>query len=142
MTSFQISVTPSRRAAARLVARVRREIQKALAEEARASGLNQSEIARRIGVHRSVINRELRGVKDMTIGRVGELGWAMGREAMFALPEIKNNRQSNMSSQSPVVCSEQTVSGTLATVRAADQTMTTSAAKSANVRIAKIVEPA
>ena len=48
MTSFQISVTPSRRAAARFVMRVRRAFQKALAEEGCASGLTQSEIAQRL----------------------------------------------------------------------------------------------
>jgi predicted XRE-type DNA-binding protein len=75
--------------------RVRRAFQKALAEEARASGLTQSEIARRLGVHRSVINRELRGTKDITLGRVGELAWAMGREISFELPKIHHTTDSN-----------------------------------------------
>ena len=63
MPSFQISVTPSRRAAARFVIRVRRALLKALAEEKARRGLSQSEMARLIGVHRSVIHRELRGQK-------------------------------------------------------------------------------
>lgn len=88
MTSFQISVSPSRRAAARFVMQVRRAFQKALAEEARASGLTQAEIARRLSVHRSVISRELMGTKDITLGRVGELASAMGRQPTFELPRI------------------------------------------------------
>lgn len=86
MTSFQIGITPSRRAAARFVLAVRRALLKALAEEAKERGLTQSDIAREIGVHRSVINRELRGHKDITLGRVAELAFAMGRDTVFELP--------------------------------------------------------
>jgi plasmid maintenance system antidote protein VapI len=85
MTSFQISVSPSRRAAARFVEGVRRAIQKALAEENQRSGITQSDIARKIGVHRSVINREIRGYKDITLGRVAELAHALGRVPHFDL---------------------------------------------------------
>lgn len=85
MTSFQISITPNKRAAARFVTNVRRAIQKALAEENAKSGVTQSDLARAIGVHRSVINREIRGQKDLTLGRVAELAWAMGRKPFFEL---------------------------------------------------------
>ena len=85
MPSFQLTISPSRRVATRFINKVRRSIQKALLEEQRASGLTQSEIARRIGVHRSVINREIRGQKDLTLGRVAELAYALGREPSFEL---------------------------------------------------------
>jgi len=87
MPSFRISVTPSRRAAGRFVTQVRRSLQKAYAEEKKKSGLTQTDIARAIKVHRSVINRELRGHKDITVGRAGELAWAMGRVATFGCLE-------------------------------------------------------
>jgi len=87
MPSFRTTVTPSRRAAARFVQDVRRAIQEALAEEEARRGLTQSDIARAIGVHRSVINREIRGYKDMTLGRVAELAWAMGRMPAVDLPQ-------------------------------------------------------
>ena len=77
MVSFQISLTPSRRAAGRFINEVRRKLQKALVEEAERTGLTQSDIARELNVHRSVINRELRGYKDITLGRVAELAHAM-----------------------------------------------------------------
>jgi plasmid maintenance system antidote protein VapI len=83
MPSFQITLTPSRRAAARFVTGVRRSLQKALATQQRASGLTKSDIARAIGVHRSVINRELNGYKDLTLGRVAELTWALGGVPVF-----------------------------------------------------------
>lgn len=86
MTSFQIGISPSRRAAGRFISRVRRKLQRALVEEGERSGVNQSKIADAIGVHRSVISRELNGRQDITLGRLAELAWAMGREIEFSLP--------------------------------------------------------
>lgn len=88
MPSFQTSITPSRREAGRYVTHVRRSIQKALAEEHQRRGLTQSDIARTIGVHRSVINREIRGYKDITLSRVAELAYALGRKPTFDLPLV------------------------------------------------------
>src|SRR6266481_7200850 len=96
MPSFQISITPSRRVAARFVSGIRRKILKALEEENKKRGLKQTDLARAINVHRSVINRELRGKKDMTVGRVAELAWALGRTPSFDLPEATNRAGSNL----------------------------------------------
>jgi plasmid maintenance system antidote protein VapI len=85
MSSFQIAITPSRRAAARFIAQVRRTVQKVLAEEEAEDGIRQADIARSIGVHRSVIHREIRGHKDLTLGRLAEIAWALGREPTFDL---------------------------------------------------------
>ena len=85
MTSFQIAISPSKRAAGRFMSKVRRALQRALVEEQATSGINQSAIADAIGVHRSVISRELNGRQDITLGRVAELAWSMGREIDFQL---------------------------------------------------------
>lgn len=85
MPSFQIAIKPSRRAAGRFVSRVRTALQRALIEEGARTGINQSKIADEIGVHRSVISRELNGRQDITLGRVAELASALGREIEFAL---------------------------------------------------------
>jgi transcriptional regulator with XRE-family HTH domain len=85
--SLQITITPSKRAAGRFVSKVRRAIQKALAEEQIENGTTQSDIARAIGVNRSVISREVRGHKDLTLSRVGEIAQALGRTADFSLPK-------------------------------------------------------
>ncbi|PPQ17932.1 hypothetical protein CV770_18365 [Bradyrhizobium sp. AC87j1] len=87
MPSFRIAVEPNRRAAARFVQQVRRALQKALEEEQRKRGLSQAEIARLLKVNRSVINRELKGFKDITLGRVGELAWALGRQPRFSIED-------------------------------------------------------
>src|SRR5690349_21278019 len=90
MPSLQITITPDKRAAARFVGKVRRAIQKAYIEEQRKSGVSQSDIARALGVHRSVINRELKGFKDLTLGRVAQLAWALGRAPTFSLePKVE-----------------------------------------------------
>lgn len=89
MTSFQIAISPSRRAAGRFISRVRRSLQRALVEEGERQQINQSKIADAIGVHRSVISRELNGRQDITLGRVAELAWALGREIEFNLVEPK-----------------------------------------------------
>jgi len=85
MTSFQIAISPSKRAAGRFISRVRRTLQRALMEEAHVNGINQSQIAKAISVHRSVVSRELNGRQDITLGRVAELAWALGRDIEFNL---------------------------------------------------------
>jgi hypothetical protein len=87
MPSLQITISPDKRAAARFIGSVRRAIQKAYIEEQRKRGLSQSDIARELQVHRSVINRELKGFKDMTLGRVGQFAWVLGRRPTFNLDE-------------------------------------------------------
>lgn len=113
MTSFQITIAPNRRAAARFITGTRRKIVKALHEE-KLRGLTQAQIARALGVHRSVINRELRGKKDLTLGRVAELAWAMGREATLSLPKIELENGSNAPTPSSANTFQQVTSGTSA----------------------------
>jgi plasmid maintenance system antidote protein VapI len=96
MTSFQIPIKPRRRAAARFVTGVRRKILKALEEENQKRGLKQTDLARAIEVHRSVVNRELRGKKDLTLGRVAELAWAMDRSPFFDLQVLTVQSGSNL----------------------------------------------
>jgi hypothetical protein len=95
MPSFQISIEPNRRAAARFVGQVRRALQKALIEEKKKSGTTQADIARTLGVNRSVINKELKGFKDITLGRVAELAWALGRRPVFELPVRNGDTHTN-----------------------------------------------
>src|SRR5665213_2091821 len=93
--SFQITIEPNRRAAARFVSKVRRTIQKAFAEEQKKRGLSQADIARAIGVNRSVINRELKGFKDITLGRVAELAWVC---LLYTSPSPRDRQKSRMPS--------------------------------------------
>lgn len=87
MAKFRISLTPAKRTAGRFSASVRRELQKALAEEHQTRGLTQAGIAAELGVNRSVIHRQIVGHENMTIGRVGEIAGVLGREPSFSLPK-------------------------------------------------------
>lgn len=95
MTSFQIAISPSKRAAGRFISKVRRALQRALVEDQAISGINQSAVAEAIGVHRSVVSRELNGRQDITLGRVAELAWAMGREIDFQLVKPEQEMGAN-----------------------------------------------
>lgn len=93
--SFQIIISANRRAAARFVGNVRRALQRAYVEEQKRTGITQTKIAHALGVHRSVINRELKGTKDMTLGRVAELAWALGRKPVFELEPLPISTTAN-----------------------------------------------
>jgi transcriptional regulator with XRE-family HTH domain len=101
MTSLQISISPSKRAAGRFVSRVRRAIQKAMAEENDKRGLTQSDVARALGVHRSVISREINGFADLTLSRAAELAWALGRKPSFDLLEPVAIQNTNLPQSHP-----------------------------------------
>jgi transcriptional regulator with XRE-family HTH domain len=94
--SLQITITPKERAAGRFVSRVRRAIQKALAEERAKNGITQSDIARAFGVNRSVVSRELRGHRDISLSRAGEYAWVLNRIPQFGLQERTNAAGSNL----------------------------------------------
>lgn len=82
MSSFQISLTPSRRAAGRFVLDVRKRLLKAIADDPEVC---QSSIADELGVNRSVISKQLHGRQDINLGRVAEIAWALGYVPCFDL---------------------------------------------------------
>lgn len=72
--SYQIAIPKTRRAAARFIQQVRAQLLRAVAE----AEVSQADIARELGVNRSVINRELRGTSDLSLGRVAEIAVILG----------------------------------------------------------------
>jgi hypothetical protein len=83
------------RLASRFISHVRREVQNAYEQERSERRITQQEIAKRIGVHRSVINRQLGGIENMTLRSVAELLGAMGWEPVFEARKIRTAAQSN-----------------------------------------------
>ncbi|HEX4157920.1 MAG TPA: helix-turn-helix transcriptional regulator, partial [Rhizomicrobium sp.] len=75
---------------------MRRAIQQALIEEFKSRGLTQAQIARELGVHRSVINKEIRGEGNLTLTRIGELAHVLGRKPMFDLPKKEARANANI----------------------------------------------
>lgn len=84
--SYRITLAGNRKAAARYVGSARQRLLQALADN---PGIKQTEIARLLGVHRSVINRQLKGTGDMSMGRAAEIAWALGYKPRFDLVKAK-----------------------------------------------------
>ena len=111
MQSYQISLTPHKRAAGRFIAKVRREIQKAFVEEQAKNGTTQAGIAAELGVNRSVVHRQIMGFENLTLGTVGEIASVLGREPLFSLPPLSTSG----SNHAPVPTGTNPDAGVLAT---------------------------
>lgn len=79
--SYELKISPKDRAASRLV----HSIHKQLVLAALETGTGQQEIAEKLGVNRSVVNRLLRGTANLTIRTLGEVAWALGLEVVVTL---------------------------------------------------------
>src|SRR5690606_33224454 len=86
------------RAAARFIGRVRRRLVEALADK---PDIKRTQIADALGVHRSVITRQLKGTQDLTLGRVAEIAWALGLEPMFDLRDAAREDGCNVALPPP-----------------------------------------
>jgi transcriptional regulator with XRE-family HTH domain len=79
--SYQMRNDPRARKAGRFIHRVQKEIQNAFV----ASGLKQQEIAEKLGVNRSVVNKRLLGESNLTLRTIADLAWAMDADIEFKL---------------------------------------------------------
>ena len=107
--SYRIGVKGHRRAAARLVAKMHRTLQRAY-EKRREEGLTQTELASSLDVHRSVVNRQLNGVQDMSIGRVAEYAHLLGYDVEFDFVERSSVPGSNLAPSTPPIFQARTAS--------------------------------
>lgn len=73
------------RKVSRFIAHVRSELQRALMEEKATRKVTQQSIAEKLGVNRSVVNRQFKGEENLTLRSVGDLAWALGWELDFHL---------------------------------------------------------
>ena len=85
MTSFQFDIGSRARNAGRFIGRVRLELLKALSERKKDEKLTQQELAKKLDVHRSLINRQLSGESNLTLRSLADLAWAMNMEISFEL---------------------------------------------------------
>lgn len=85
MTSFQFDIGSRARNAGRFIGRVRNELLKALSERKKDGKLSQQELAKKLEVHRSLINRQLSGEANLTLRSLADLAWAMDMEISFEL---------------------------------------------------------
>ena len=85
MTSFQFDIGSRARNAGRFIGRVRDELVKALSERKKDEKLSQQELAKKLEVHRSLVNRQLSGEANLTLRSLADLAWAMDMEISFEL---------------------------------------------------------
>ena len=89
MPSYLYDIGEQGRAVSRFIAHVRSELQKAYAQERTERKLTQQKIATTLGVNRSVINRQLMGLENMTVRSVAELAWAIGWTPNFSVSKYE-----------------------------------------------------
>jgi transcriptional regulator with XRE-family HTH domain len=85
VTSFHFDIGSRARQAGRLIGRVRSELLRALSERKAETGLSQQALARKLEVHRSLINRQLTGEANLTLRSLADLAWALDMEVSFEL---------------------------------------------------------
>ena len=94
MYSYLFDIGERARKASRFIGHVRSEIQRALIFEKKARKITQQEIANQLGVHRSVVNRQIMGIENLTLRSVADLAWALDWDIEFKLtkPEYLENK--------------------------------------------------
>ena len=86
MMSYQMRLNSRSRKAGRFIHKVHDEIQKAFVR----SGLKQRELADKIGVDRSAVNKQLMGQTNLTLRSISDLAWAMDQDIEFSIIEKTN----------------------------------------------------
>ena len=93
--SYRIQLDPKRRKASRFIEKVRVALVSAFEEEHLENGLTQEALAEKLGVHKSIVSRRLRGKANLTLRSIGELAWALDRDVEFRLRKNEPTRGTN-----------------------------------------------
>jgi hypothetical protein len=80
---FRIDLEPKRVAATDFIGSVRRDLKQAIAD----SGMTTIQIAQKIGVYPNFLFDELNGGRDITVGRIAEICWAIGCDVEINIVE-------------------------------------------------------
>lgn len=89
--SYRMRLSERSRKAGRFISRVHRDIQKAFTE----SGMKQQELAQKLGVDRSIVNRRLSGEANLTLRSLADLAWAFEKEIHFSMTNARAVEQAN-----------------------------------------------
>jgi transcriptional regulator with XRE-family HTH domain len=92
VTCFHFDIGSRARHAGRFIGRVRGELLRVLAEKKAKAGLPQQAfpqqaLAEKLGVKRSLINRQLSGEANLSLRSLADLAWAMDVEISFELKQ-------------------------------------------------------
>jgi hypothetical protein len=87
VTCFHFDIGSRARHAGRFIGRVRGELLRVLAEKKAKAGLPQQALAEKLGIERSLINRQLSGEANLSLRSLADLAWAMDVEISFELKQ-------------------------------------------------------
>lgn len=85
--SYKMKISPKSRKSARIISM----FQKIIQDEYSKSGLTQQEIADKLDVDKSVINRRLKGSANLTVRSIAELSFVFNKEIVFFFKEKEHN---------------------------------------------------
>lgn len=100
--SFKFKISPKDRASARFIGRVQRQLAESVLTAGKESGITRSDIAKTLGVNKSVVTRAISGKGNITLRTLAEIYWALGKEPSIKL-ETVGAAQSNHSNDAPAV---------------------------------------
>ncbi len=89
MSLYEFDIGEKDRCVSRFLGDVRSEIQQAFMTEKASRKLTQQQVATLLEVNRSVVNRQLTGVENLTCRRIAEFAWALGYEPEFHLRKVE-----------------------------------------------------
>lgn len=95
--SYQMRNDARSRKAGRFIARVHKKIQNAVVR----SGLKQNEIALKLDLDRSIVNRRILGQTNLTLRSIADFAWALDHDIVFDLvpratgPEVNRPAQTS-----------------------------------------------
>jgi transcriptional regulator with XRE-family HTH domain len=95
VTSFHFEIGSRARHAGRFIGRVRGELLKALARRKTEGRVPQQALAEKLGIERSLINRQLAGESDISLRSLADLAWAMDMEISFELKQAETKAGQN-----------------------------------------------
>jgi hypothetical protein len=95
MNSYVFDIGERARKVSRALGKLHSALQAAFIAEREARKLTQQAIATRLDVNRSVINRQLTGIENITVKSVVELAWAMGWETKIEIFKPQHGQQQN-----------------------------------------------
>lgn len=78
MRSFQRRPNNRRAIYLQLIGSIESQLRQAFAKRHEKTGLTQAELARKLGVGRSVINRRLSGRSNLTAESIADMAWGLG----------------------------------------------------------------
>lgn len=85
--SFDFELTPKEEASADFVALVGDKLQRALVQRKRRGRLTQQQLAEKLEVHRSRVNRCFSGSSNLTVATLAEIVWALDGKIVFDIVE-------------------------------------------------------